>query len=178
MEAPSEATIEQLDELGISVKKLAGGNEVFAKIKNELDIRKLKYKAFEHEPVKTSEDAAKVRNTPLAWGAKAILLYEDDKPMMVVVAADTKIDMKILKKFANIKDLRMATPDEVVKVTSVPIGAVPPFGHIFQIPLFMDKKIQRNEKIVFNAGLHTKSIEMGEADYEKVACPNVGEFSK
>jgi aspartyl-tRNA synthetase len=178
MDAPSEAAKTQLDELGISVKKLAGGNDVYAKIKGELDAKKIIYKAFEHEPVLTSEDAAKVRKTPLAWGAKAIVLFGDDKPLMAVVAADTKIDMKALKIFAKIKDLRMATPDEVIKVTSVPIGAVPPFGHIFQIPLYMDQKIQGNEKVVFNAGLHTKSIELNEPDYEKIANPTVGVFSK
>jgi aspartyl-tRNA synthetase len=178
MDAPSELSLKQLDELGITVKKLTGGNDVFLKISAELNDKKIVYKAFEHASAKTSEESAKVRNTPLNWGAKAILMYGDDKPMMVVVSADKKIDMKAFKVFAQIKDLRMATPEEVIKVTTVPIGAVPPFGHIFQIPLYMDRKVKENEKVVFNAGLHTKSIEMNEIDFEKVANPIIGEYSK
>ena len=72
----------------------------------------------------------------------------------------------------------MATPDEVQKVTGVPIGAVPPFGHIFNIPLYMDEGLKDNEKIVFNAGLHTKSVCMKEKDFEQIAHPTVGKFSK
>jgi Ala-tRNA(Pro) deacylase len=97
---------------------------------------------------------------------------------MAVVAGDTKIDTKKLKVFTGVSDLRMATPAEVLKVTSVPVGAVPPFGHIFNIPLYMDLKIRSNSIIVFNAGLHTKSIQMKETDFESIANPETGDFSK
>jgi aspartyl-tRNA synthetase len=178
MDAPSEATAEQLDEVGITVVKLNGGEAVFERIVNDIKASHVEYKAFEHAIARTSEESAAIRKTPLSWGAKAIVLYGDKKPMMVVVAADSKIDMKVLKIFTKIKDIRMATPDEVLQVTTVPIGAVPPFGHIFNIPLYLDKKIQNNENVVFNAGYWTKSIQMKETDFEKVAKPIIGEFSK
>jgi prolyl-tRNA editing enzyme YbaK/EbsC (Cys-tRNA(Pro) deacylase) len=72
----------------------------------------------------------------------------------------------------------MATPDEVLKTTSVPVGAVPPFGHLFNIQLFMDSKIRNNPTVVFNAGLHTKSIQIAESDFEIAAGPKIGDFSK
>jgi Ala-tRNA(Pro) deacylase len=72
----------------------------------------------------------------------------------------------------------MATPDEVQKVTGVPIGAVPPFGHIFNIPLYMGSSLAENENVFFNAGLHTKSITISEKDYEKAARPIIGIFTK
>jgi aspartyl-tRNA synthetase len=178
MDAPSDAAPEQLAELGIAVSKLTGGDEVFRRIISDIASQRVKYESYEHQAVKTSEEAAKVRNTPLSWGAKAILIYGDQTPMMVVVSGDTKIDMKRLKIFLKVKDLRMATPEEVEKVTSVKIGAVPPFGHIFRIPLYLDLRVRENHTIVFNAGLHTKSIQMSESDYEKVAKPTAGEFSK
>jgi aspartyl-tRNA synthetase len=177
MEAPSSLAPDQLEELSLSVKKLTG-DAVYEKIIGEIVKLKIKYQAYEHAPVKTSEEAARIRNTPMAWGAKAIVMYADDKPIMVVLPGDRKIDTKILKKFIGVRDLRMATPDEVYQVTSVPIGAVPPFGHIFQIALYMDKAVSKNENVVFNAGLHTKSIQLAEADYEKLTHPIVGEFSK
>lgn len=178
MDAPSEVDKKQLEELGLNIKKIVGGEEVFNKIVSVIKTQHVEYKAFEHEIARTSEESAKVRKTPLAWGAKAIVLYGNNQPMMAVVAANTKIDMKALKILTQKKDIRMATPEEVEKVTSVPIGAVPPFGHIFQIPLYMDKKIRENAEVVFNAGFWTKSIQMKETDYEKVANPVIGEFSK
>jgi len=55
---------------------------------------------------------------------------------------------------------------------------VPPFGNIFQIPLYIDERLRENEEIVFNAGDHTKSIQMKETDFETVAKPIVGKFTK
>ncbi len=178
MDAPSAVDISQLIELGLSSsQKQSGGGAVYDRIIATLKNASVGYQTYEHVHVKTSEEAAVVRNTPLAWGAKAIVLYADDSPIMVVVGGDRKIDLKGFKKLYAIKDLRMASPDEVEKVTSVTIGAVPPFGHIFSIPLYMDGAIRTGGTVVFNAGLHTKSISMSTHDYEMVAHPIVGEYS-
>jgi aspartyl-tRNA synthetase len=178
MDAPSDVDPKQLSELGLSVDKLKGGEAVYDAIVAEFSKANVTFDAYEHREVKTSEEAAAIRNTPLSWGAKAMLMYADGKPVMVVVAADTKVDLPAFKHAYGIKDLRMATPEEVERVTGTVIGAVPPFGHIFRIPLYLDKKVEANDRVVFNAGLRTKSIQLARADYERVAAPVVGEFSK
>lgn len=178
MDAPSDAREEQLNELGISVisQKTI---DVFTRIKNLLDEYKIKYEVIEHAPVKTSEEAAKVRNTSLKQGAKALVLYADNKPIMVTVAGDRKVDFHEFRKLYNVSDLRMATPDEVRQVTGVEIGAVPPYGPvIFNVPLYSDKSLSENEVIVYNAGSHSVSIKMKYKDYEKVSQSIFGEFSK
>ncbi len=181
MDAPSEATDEQLAELGISVVKKSmanGGQAVYEQIVAMLKGNHVPFEAYEHEPVYTSQDAAKIRKTALHTGVKALVMFADEKPIMVAISGDKKVDMKAFKKQFNVRDLRMATPEEVVKVTSVPIGAVPPFGHIFGIPLYMDKALKDSKTVVFNAGLHTKSISMSEPDYEKVVRPIIGDYSQ
>ncbi len=178
MDAPSEISEDQLKELDISLIGKKKGKSVFENIKNLLDESKIKYTVMEHEPVLTSEDAARVRKTPLKQGAKALVMYAEDKPAMVVVPADLKLDMKKFKQDYKIHDLRMATHDEVEKVTRVKVGAVPPFGNIFAIPLYVDTKLGENKEIVFNAGEHTRSIQMNYKDFEKVTKPIIGDFSK
>lgn len=183
MEAPSPATADQLSELGIAVAakkdtRPADGNAVYGQIVNGLEEKKMEFENYEHAAVKTSEEAAVIRNTPLHEGAKALVLYADNKPVMVVVAGDRKLDMKAFKMLYHVKDLRMGTPEEVANVTRVTIGAVPPFGHLFHIPLYMDASLRDNSHVSFNAGLHTRSIRMKAADYEVFAKPTVGEFSK
>lgn len=180
MDAPSVVSKEQLIELGIraehkEVKK--DGASVYAAIVEEFSVRSIHISEYEHEAVFTSEEASKIRHTPLSQGTKALLLYADNAPIMVAVPGDRKVDMKALKKLYSIKDLRMATPEEVLSVTGVKIGAVPPFGHIFGIPLYMDITVRNNQVITFNAGLHTRSISVDEPSYEMVARPIVGEFS-
>lgn len=176
MDAPSDATSEQLIELGISVTAKKGS--VFDRIVRTLEEAKAPYRVFEHEPVRTSEDAARVRNTPLHQGAKALVLVGDKKPLMVVLPADCKLDMRVVKETYDIRDLRMATPEEVERVTGVSIGAVPPFGNLFEIPVYMDESMRDNKEIYFNAGLHTKSISIREKDFESLVTPIVGAIAK
>jgi len=183
MEAPSSATAEQLTELGIAVSRTAtvsgGGTAVYGRIVSELEKAGISFEPYEHKAVHTSEEAAAVRGTPLHEGAKALVVYADDKPAMVVVAGDRKLDTKAFKALYKIRDLRMATPEEVEKVTGVTIGAVPPFGNIFGIPTYMDSSLRDNTHVSFNAGLHTHSIRVGVAAYERVAGrPTVGDFSR
>ncbi|MEK7533586.1 MAG: aspartate--tRNA ligase [Patescibacteria group bacterium] len=183
MEAPSAASPEQLVELGISVQstskqKPVGGTAVYERIVADLKSSSLDFEPYEHKAVHTSEEAAKIRNTPLQEGAKALVLYADDRPIMVVIPGSRKLDMKAFKSIYKVRDLRMATPSEVEQVTGVTIGAVPPLGLIFGIPLYMDSSVRTNSHVSFNAGLHTHSIRMSEAGYERLSQPTVGEFSK
>lgn len=177
MDAPSSVSEEQLQELGLSLLKKQQMS-VFEQIVQDLTKKTIPFKVTEHEPVTTSEEAAHVRGVSPSAGAKAIVMFADDKPIMVVVSGDKKIDLKVFKNMYSVKDLRMATPEEVEKVTTVTIGAVPPIGHIFSIPLYVDESLRTHETIYFNPGLHAKTIAMSEKDYEKAVSPIVGSFSK
>ena len=168
-----------IDQIKVIEKvKVKINNPVFEKIKKLLDEKGIHYEAVEHKAVYTSEEAAKVRGTLLKQGAKALIMFADKKPVMLVLPADLKVDTKKFKSDYKIRDLRMATAQEVKKVTSVEIGAVPPFGNIFEITLYVDSKLGENETVSFNAGLHTKSIKMKYKDFEKATQPIIGEFSK
>ncbi len=179
MDAPNELTSTQLAELGITtLKPIASISDVYSRVTKLLDQRQVAYKVYEHKAVYTSEEAAKERGTSLHQGAKALVMVGDGKPLMVVVPADLKIDTHVFKKLYGMKDLRFATREEVMKFTGVGVGAVPPFGSLFQMPLFMDSRLRENKEIVFNAGIHTKSIAIPTSDFEQVAEPTVGKFSR
>ena len=177
MDAPSTVDEGQLKELGIQLINHQKKGSAFQQIIDLLNQHHIEYKLFEHKPVFTSEDASKIRNTPLHEGAKALVMMADDKPIILVLPADLKVDNSRFKKIFSIKDLRMATPDEVEKLTGVKIGAVPPFGNLFQLPLYIDQSLFENEKIVFNAGDHSKSIQISSHDYQKVAAGQKAEFA-
>lgn len=184
MKAPSAVKEEKLRELGISVRSQVNSNKiekkesVYEKIIDLLKKNGVEYKSYGHKPVFTSEDAAKIRNSSLKQGAKALIMKADKKPIMIVVPGDLKVDTSKFKKLYQIKDLEMAKPEEVKEVSGVEIGAVPPFGNLFKIPLYFDKTISKNESVFFNAGSHSKSISMKGSDLEKVTNPIVGEFTK
>lgn len=178
MDAPSEISEKQLVESGLElVSKTQKDMPLFEKIKSNLDKGEIKYKVLEHKAVYTSEEAAKIRGTKISQGAKAIIMFGDKKPLMIVVPADKKIDFKKFKLSAKVKDLRMATAEEVKKITGVKIGAVPPFGNLIGVALYVDSGLAKEKEIVFNAGLHTKSILMGYDDFERITKPTIGDYT-
>ena len=129
----------------------------------------IEYLEYRHEPVRTSEEAVKTRpGISLSQGAKALIvkIYPSKEFIMLVVPGDKRFDTSLVKKVLNITELRFATEEEVVKITDgVLPGGVPPFGNLFNIPVFVDPKLLENEKIAFNAGDKGISIIMNPKDY-------------
>src|SRR6185436_951353 len=122
-------------------------NEV-ARIKSEFARLGLHPTYLEHEPVITSEDAARTRGIELKTGIKA-LLFTDQKGGWVIVnvPADKKADQnKVATAMGWSKNsIRMATKEQVEEITGCEIGAVPPFGHKTTLPLLVDNGVFENE---------------------------------
>jgi Ala-tRNA(Pro) deacylase len=141
------------------------------------------FEEFQHEQVRTSEEAAKTRpGYTLQQGAKAIIVRvkvpnESKKFVMLVMPADQKFDSGKVKQALHAKDIRFATEDEVEEITNgVKPGGVPPFGNLFGLEVVSDKSLYDNEKIVFNAG-RTSSIAMRSVDYKTLVKPNIEEIT-
>lgn len=138
------------------------------------------FETFEHEEVRTSEQAAQVRTGySLHQGAKAIILKvyfpgNEERFVMLVIPGDCRFDTKKVKEILNAKNLRFATEEEVIKVTNgVLPGGVPPFGNLFNLEVFADKTLFENEKIIFNAGDKKFSIASKSSDYQKLVSPKI-----
>lgn len=148
-------------------------------IKNLLLKNKCWFEAFEHEAVKTSEEAAKLRpNYSLHQGAKAMIVQikVQKKAMfvMLVLPGDLKFDSKKVKALLQTKDLRFATEEEIEKLTEgIKIGGVPPFGNLFGLEVIADPSLFDNEKIIFNAGDRRFSIAMKSQDFKNLVNPQI-----
>lgn len=142
-----------------------------------LDDNGITYQHLVHEPTPTCLDAARIRGTSLEQGAKALLFFADKKPVLAVLSSARKLDNKAFKKEFKIKDLRMASVDEVREFTSVIPGAVPPFGNIFHVPVYADKNLFANNQIAFNAGSQSYSIIMKSSDFINLVNPIMGQFA-
>ena len=118
---------------------------------------------LEHEPVITSEDAAKTRGFQLKQGIKALLFTNENNEWVIVdVPADKKVDQKKVAETLQWpkSKIRMATAEEVLIKTGCEIGAVPPFGHQEQIQILIDTGIYENQESAFNIGLRTHSVKI------------------
>ena len=130
-----------------------------------------------HEPVYTSEAAAAVRGTALSSGAKALILNLDGNPALFVLPANRKLDNKKLRCATSTRSLRFATPDEVLALTGLRPGSIPPFGSLFALSTYCDPALAANSAINFNAGDHSISISMTYSDFLRVEAPQWIDFS-
>ena len=156
---------------------------IVTEITRLLDDKACWYETFEHEPVRTSEEAAKTRSGyELHHGAKAIILRvkkskKDKQFVMIVFPADQKFNNSTVKTYFDAKDIRFATDEEVHELTGgVQSGGVPPFGNLFDLPVYVTPELFENERIVFNAGDRRFSVGMKSADYQQLVEPIVFSF--
>ncbi len=134
------------------------------------------YELNTHEPVYTSEQAAKVRGVLLKTGVKAMVLKGKDF-ILALVPGDKKVDIRKLGKITG-NEIRFAKPSEVLEVTGCEVGSVHPFGNLFNLKVYADPRILESKFINFNAGLHTHSIKMKSKDLIDLVKPELGNFAK
>jgi len=148
----------------------------FDKIILFLDKSEAEYRLIEHDLAHSSQEESEITGKKLSQCAKALVLFGDRQPLMVVLSAENKIDFKKFKQKMKIKDLRMATPEQVKEITGAEIGTVSPLGNLFNLPLYVDEQLAKEEEIVFGTGLSTKSIIMKCSDYCQIANPVIGDY--
>jgi prolyl-tRNA editing enzyme YbaK/EbsC (Cys-tRNA(Pro) deacylase) len=124
----------------------------------------------QHEPTYTSEQSARARCEPLEIGAKALVIKTDEVYRLFVLPADRRVDSQAIKRHLGVKKLRFADAAELLELTGLVPGSVPPFGRpVLDLPLVADPALLSREKMAFNAGSLTTSVIMASADYERIA---------
>jgi Ala-tRNA(Pro) deacylase len=150
---------------------------VFEQVENLLKQQHIDFEVARHEPVFTSEEASRIRGTPLSSGAKALVCKVDATFVMFVMPADRKLDSSAVRR-RGWKRLRFATREEVLELTGLAPGSIPPFGSLFQVATYCDQRLGENEMINFNAGDHRISVSMSYRDYLTVEKPELGIFAE
>jgi len=151
---------------------------VFERLSAWLVEKTIPFDVLRHTPVFTSEEAAAVRGTPLASGAKALICRADDRFVMIVLPADRKLASKAVRRAGGIKSLRFASREEVEQLTGLQPGSIPPFGSLFGLPTWCDERLGEQPRINFNAGDHSISISMAYGDYLAAEQPVMGQFAE
>jgi Ala-tRNA(Pro) deacylase len=166
--------------MGLLRRRVADMKQVTEKIRELLSQHGVDSKEICHEPTRTSEESARVRGEALGVGAKALLLKTDDKFRLFVLSADMQLDAKKVKQELKIRSTRFATPEELLDLTGLVPGSLPPFGiPVLPFELYGDIAIGTLEdKVAFNAGSLTLSIVMKASDWKSVAKPAEFSFAK
>src|ERR1700759_3785259 len=155
-------------------------DDVLQRIRDALTQAGVAFKEISHVPTHTSEESARVRGESMAVGAKALLLKTDDAFRLFILPADRQLDTKQVKQELKVRSVRFATKEELLELTGLVPGSVPPFGSpILPFELYADSAIGTVEdRVAFNAGSLTRSIVMKASDWKAIAKPVQFSFAK
>lgn len=147
------------------------------KIVEFLEQNGVQYELLEHPAAYTAQEVAGKQHVPGKEVVKSVIVKIDGKVIMCVLPAIHLVDFDTLKGFIGGEDIRLATEQEIANIfPEYEVGAEPPFGHLYGLEVYVDKFLQEDEYILFNAGTHTDLVKMKFSDYINLGNPIVAEF--
>jgi Ala-tRNA(Pro) deacylase len=153
--------------------------EIHAAIRQLLETNGVAFEEARHVPVYTVEDAASARGCPIEIGAKSIVLKTDSVFRLFVMSGATPMRSRLIRKRLGVRRTRFASANELLELTGIEPGAVPPFGEpILPLELFVDPALLEHGRIAFTPGVHTASILMSADDYVRLARPEIFRFTR
>lgn len=148
------------------------------KLKEFLDSNKVKYVTISHSTAYTATEIAASAHIPEKELAKTVVLKIDGKMAMAVLSASHKVDFDRLKGTLGAGSVELASEVEFKdRFSDCDIGAMPPFGNLYGMEVFVADSLAEDKEIAFNAGSHTELIKLSYGDFERLVKPKVVTFS-
>jgi Ala-tRNA(Pro) deacylase len=137
------------------------------------------YEVIEHQPAFSAHEVAVASHAQDKDLAKTLIVHIDDKHCMVVIPADHRLDLHLLKDVVSAKHLHLSHEEDLkLLFPDCELGAMPPFGNLYALHVYVDKALADDDEIVFNACSHTKSIRLKMKDYIRLVQPTVSVISR
>jgi Ala-tRNA(Pro) deacylase len=148
------------------------------KLKAFLDEQRIKYVSVQHSPAYTAQEVAASAHVTGKHFAKTVIIKIDDRLAMAVLPSNRKVVLHDLREITGSDHVGFATEDEFRSAfPDCEVGAMPPFGNLYGMEVFVAPSLQENQEIAFNAGTHTEVITMAYRDFERLVQPKVMSFT-
>jgi Ala-tRNA(Pro) deacylase len=142
-----------------------------------LDGHNIKYVIITHSTAYTAQGVAASAHVSGKELAKTVMVKIDGKMSMAVLPAPKKADLNVLKKAMGAQSLELANEGEFQDLfPDCELGAMPPFGNLYDIPVYVSEALTKDKEIAFNAGTHRELVKLAYQDYEKLVKPRVLKF--
>jgi Ala-tRNA(Pro) deacylase len=145
---------------------------ILKKLKAVLDEAKISYEVYNHPLAYTAQEIAAHQHVSGKEMAKVVMLEADDLLVMGVIPASRKISLEKSKASLGVNTIRLASEEEfTARFPECEIGAMPPFGNLFGVHVFVDPEMEKDEYIYFNAGSHVQTVRLKYKDFERLVHP-------
>ena len=147
------------------------------RLKQYLTDNHVYFEMQEHRQVYTMQEVAATLHEKGEHVAKVFIAAVDDKPVMLVLPAPALVDLDKVRVLLKANEVRRAREFEFAQLfADCDVGAMPPFGHFYQVPVYLDKSLADESYIVFQAGTHHTTMTIAMTDYLRLANPVVDDF--
>lgn len=151
---------------------------ILKKLQELLDREGVSYEVLNHPPAYTAQEVAQVQHVPGRELAKVVVVRGSQGFALFVLPAIYKVDVTKAQATLGDPQARLANEEEFRSLfPDCEVGAMPPFGNLFGLPVFVDPALAQDETIVFNAGTHTQTVRMRYADFARLVEPKVASFA-
>ena len=147
---------------------------ILTKLKEFLDANGVRYQVRSHRTAYTAQEVAAEEHIPGFEMAKVVMVRDGGEYLMAVLPAPYRVGLDLLGKATGRTGLRLATETEFAGLfPGCEPGAMPPFGNLYGIPVWVDEALTRDDEIVFNAGTHEQTVHMKYADFARLVQPRI-----
>lgn len=147
------------------------------KLKELLDQEGVKYVVISHSPAYTAQEIAASAHIPGKELAKTVMVKIDGKMAMAVLPASCQVNFERLKKETGASKMELATEQEFKDLfPDCDVGAMPPFGNLYGMKVFVARNLTEDEEIVFNAGSHRELMKLAFKDFSRLVKPEELDF--
>lgn len=147
------------------------------KLKEFLDSHKVKYISLTHSPAFTSQEIAAAAHVSGKQLAKTVIVKTDGHLAMVVIPANDQVNFAKLRDATGTSNVDLASETEFKdKFSGCEVGAMPPFGNLYDMPVFVSNQLSQQDHILFNAGSHSELMQVSYSDFERLVKPKVVAF--
>ncbi len=144
------------------------------RLKKFLDENKVPYETQMHRVAYTAQQVAAEEHVPGRMMAKTVIVQSKGAFAMAVLAAHRRVDLATLRQALKDADVRLASEAEFASLfPDSETGAMPPFGNLYGLPVYVDEMLAKDSEIVFNAGTHRETIKIKFTDFLKLVRPQI-----
>lgn len=148
------------------------------RLRDYLDQHHVRYTVLTHSRAFTAQEIAHAAHVPGQQLAKTVIIKLDGEMAMVVLPALWRVSFDLLAEVTNSEEVMLADEHEFAnRFPGCDVGAMPPFGNLFDMDVYVDKSLADDDEIAFNAGSHTELIRMKYTDFERLVQPEVVNLS-
>jgi Ala-tRNA(Pro) deacylase len=148
------------------------------RLENYLRENQVPFEEQHHPRAVSAQEVAASEHVPGRMLAKTVMVLADGEMVMLALPATYQVDLEMAAAALGVDETCLAQEEEFKDTFSdCEVGAMPPFGNLYGVPVYVERTLAEDETIVFRSGTHTETMSVSYSDFERLVEPTVAQFA-